>query len=238
MCKRATALIATAICGAASARADVLFSANFDNLSLGTVNAQAGWEVVNGPENHGMIDEQNGNRFLRVAALGGGFGAGVRHMYDAPSSRRYVQVMLDFSADNVQWPFYFMDQFPADDAPPDAIFWEQTVAYAANGTLDRPIQLNTWHPIAIEIDTQLRGVIGVNFGNGWIDEVDATVSPARALTGFVFAGYSFDTAHPDLLYWLSIDNIRITDSDAPFVPSAGATALLTIAGAVFALRRR
>ncbi len=238
MCKRSMAIVAAAMCGAASAHADVLFSTNFDSLSLGTVNGQAGWEVVNGPETHGVIAEQNGNRFLQVAALGGAFGGGVRHVYDAPSSRRYVQVMLDFSADNIQWPFWFMDNFPAPADPPDAIFWEQTIAYAANGSVDRPILLNTWHPIAIEIDTQLRGVIGVNFGNGWIDNVDSTVSPAGALTGLIFAGYSFDADHLDQLYWLSIDNIRVTDSDAPFVPSAGSTALIVIAGIVVGARRR
>lgn len=237
---RSMTLIAAATLAAAStfANADILFATDFDGYALGTVNGQFGWQVTGGPESHGVIAEQYDNRFLRVAALGGSFGAGSRRLYDAPSSHRYVQVSLDFSADNIDWPFWFMDNFPADDASPDSIFWEQTIAYAANGNRDRPILLNTWHHIAIEIDTQLRGVIGVNFDNAWIDNVDSTISPARALTGLVFAGYSFDQAHPDQLYWLSIDNIRVTDSDAPFVPSPGAAFLVLAAGAIIAPRRR
>ncbi len=232
-------VVAFALVAVPCASAGVLYSTNFESFAAGTVNNQFGWDIQQGPDSHGQIVDTGSNRFLRVAATGGGFGAEVRRAYDTASSHRYVQAVLDFSADDISWPFWFMDNnsnTPGDS--PDSIFWEQTIVYSANGSSSTDVQLNTWKTIGIEIDTQARQVIGVNFGGVWHAETDSTVSQPASLSILVFRGMHFNTQAPDALYWLSIDNLNVTDSDTPVTPAPGSVVALGIAGMVLAQCRR
>lgn len=214
------------LCGVAAA--DILYSTGFDGFSLGTINNQFGWSVLGGPESHGVIVDESGNQFLKIASPRT-WGSVVARSYDAAASKRYVQVVMDFCVDNDQWPFWYLDNHPAESTPPDAIFWAQESAWAADGSRVMPIFAGKWAKIGIEVDTQLRGVIGVNFDGVWYPETDASISPPGALLKFNFQGKHFDQDHPDAIFWLSIDNIGVTDSDQPIVPSPGVLCLLGLA---------
>lgn len=237
--RRAALLAPFVVSGVACA--SPLFSSDFEDYSLGSVNGQFGW-TVGGDGSDGRIVDLGLNRVLAISAVYD-WGDEVRHALDTPATKRFIRVEVDFRVEEMPTgAFWFMDNNSTPNHDPDTLFWVEDYARTnarPGGSLMNYAPHGFYH-FGIEIDQTGRNIIGVNHHGAWFAEEDTELTPASFLDFFVFRGYhgnAGDQGHEFLLY---LDNLRIEDDDIARTPAPGAIALFGLACTAFFfhLRRR
>jgi hypothetical protein len=206
------------VAAAGAAQASTLYSTDFELFDLGNLNGQFGWTVNSDPDGQ-IVDDGTGNNVMQVTAADGGWGAEVRRDYDAPSTKRYLVVEMDFTVMDEEYAFWFMDN-GAVGGTPDSIFWGEDRDYnpahlvcsnAWPGIAQSPYAIGTWYHVGIEVDQQSREIVRFNFDGTWVDDDDSAgiQEPAQS-TRMLFRCYS-----PESGRRLWIDNLVIWEWDAP-----------------------
>lgn len=210
------ALVAGVFAAGASAKADVLFSSDFENMDYGTIHGQHNW-TVDGDRSHGQVVYLGSTSALAVYAVLG-WGAEVKTNYDAAATRQYVVISLDFEITGEGGTFWFMDNNADPSRGPDSIFFygDAAASNAHPGIPALPVASSEWHYIAIEVDQTDRRIVGVNYDGEWWTELDGEPTDPSALTFLVFRGYA---GQPESdMTPLYVDNLLIEDGDSRISP--------------------